>query len=84
MFVLLKQKTIETWKEKLGWITQKGGMALLNLHSDYMKFDGGQCGVEQYPASYYIDFLEYIKTKYHDQYWLALPSEMATFWESQG
>lgn len=83
LFVLLKQKNIEIWKKKLDWVAEKGGMVLLNTHSDYMNFNGGPCKADEYPASYYIDFLEYIKTEYHDQYWSALPSQITEFWESQ-
>ena len=47
-------------------------MLLLITQSDYMNFDGGHCGADQYPASYYIDFLDYINTEYYYQYWSAL------------
>jgi hypothetical protein len=31
------EKTISIWKKKLDWIVEKGGMALLITHPDYMK-----------------------------------------------
>ena len=40
LFLLLKEKTNEIWKTKLDWIAQHGGMALLDTHPDYMRFDG--------------------------------------------
>ena len=42
LFLLLREKTNGIWKTKLDWIAQHGGMALLNTHPDYMRFDG--CG----------------------------------------
>ena len=80
LFVILKEKTIDTWKHKLDWIAKKGGMALLNSHPDYMNFDGKKLGIEDYPVEYYEEFLNYIKTKYKDQYWHVLPKKMAHFW----
>ena len=57
-------------------------MALLNTHPDYMNFGGAPCSLEQYPVSYYIDLLEYIRTKYGGQFWHALPRDVARFWKS--
>ena len=79
LFVLLKQRNIIIWKQKLDWIASKGGMALINTHPDYMNFDGGNLAREEYPAHYYKEFLQYIKTKHKSQYWHALPKEAASF-----
>ena len=63
-------------------IAQHGGMSLLNTPPDYMNFDGKKLGLEEYPADYYREFLEYVKEKYEGQYWHVLPREMARFWEN--
>jgi len=39
-------------------------------------------GLEEYPAEYYEEFLEYIKEKYVGQYWHLLPRDMARFWKN--
>jgi hypothetical protein len=39
-------------------------------------------GLEEYPADYYGEFLEYVKEKYEGQYWHVLPREMARFWKN--
>jgi hypothetical protein len=83
LFVILGETSIDIWKKKLDWIAEHGGMALLNTHSDYMSFDPGVTGREEYPIGYYSDLLEYIQTSYKDQYWHTLPKEMAGFWKSQ-
>jgi predicted glycosyltransferase len=80
LFIIMREKTIDIWKQKLDWIAEKGGMALLITHPDYMNFEGTNLGDEEYPVEYYIELLEYIKTKYKGQYWSALPREMAHFW----
>lgn len=80
LFIIMKEKNIDIWKQKLDWIVQKGGMALLNTHPDYMNSNEGKDGLEEYPAAYYEEFLRYIKTKYQGLYWHALPKEIAGFW----
>lgn len=82
LFIILGDKDIKIWKEKLDWIAENGGMAYLNSHPDYMNFKGTHCSLEEYPVSYYIDFLEYIKSKYAGQYWHVLPRELARFWRT--
>jgi hypothetical protein len=75
----MKEKNIDIWKQKLDWIAEKGGMALVNTHPDYINFKGNELGREEYPIHYYAELLIYLKTKYQDQYWHALPREMAAF-----
>jgi hypothetical protein len=81
LFILMKEKTIDIWKKKLDWIAEKGGMALIITHPDYMSFNGEKQGFEEYPAGYYRAFLEYVKERYAGQYWQALPRDMAKFWK---
>jgi peptidoglycan/xylan/chitin deacetylase (PgdA/CDA1 family) len=79
LFIIMMIKNINIWKRKLDWIVTKGGMALINTHSDYMSFDGEEPAKETYPVEYYIDFLDYVKTAYAGQYYHALPSEIARY-----
>jgi hypothetical protein len=79
LFVLLNEKNIDIWKKKLDWISEKGGMALLNTHPDYMSFNEKKPGLEEFPVQYYLDFLNYVKLRYNDQYWHALPHEISSF-----
>jgi len=81
LFVLMKERNINIWKRKLDWIAEKGGMALLNTHPDYMNFDGKKLDKEEYPVRYYKDFLSYVKDRYDGQYWHVLPRDIARFWK---
>ncbi len=81
LFVIMEENSIGIWKKKLDWIVENGGMALLNTHPDYMNFNGGRPGLEEYPAEYYREFLEYVKKKYNGRYWNVLPKELAAFWQ---
>jgi hypothetical protein len=80
LFVVLGEKTIDHWKQKLDWIASNGGMALLNTHPDYMNFSEKKCGSEEYPSRFYPEFLEYVRTRYQGRYWPALPSQVYEFW----
>jgi len=51
LFVLHGPQNIGVWKEKLRWIAEKGGMALLITHPDYMRFNGRKPGFDEYPAA---------------------------------
>ena len=77
LFVLMRQRTIDIWKRKTDWIAQNGGMVLVNVHPDYMRFNGDGEGHETFPARYYEEFLRYIQESYAGQYWHVLPRVMA-------
>jgi len=83
LFVLMKAKNNDIWKLKLDWIVEKGGMALLNVHPDYMNFDRTRSNLDEYPVRYYEQFLEYLKSKYEDQYWNPLAREISLFWKCE-
>lgn len=38
LFVILRERNIAIWRRKLDWIAERGGMALLKTHPDYMCF----------------------------------------------
>jgi len=81
IFIILKENNISIWKKKLDWIAEKGGMAFLNTHPDYMNFRDHKCRLEEYPARFYREFLEYVNKKYAGQYWHTLPRDVARFWK---
>ena len=79
LFRLLRHKTIDVWTRKLDWIAQKGGMALINVHPDYVEFEDQRISTGEMTINAYREFLQYVKARYTDQYWPALPREVAEF-----
>ena len=79
LFVLMQEKNIDIWKRKLDWIAERGGMALVITHPDYMN-GNNRSTVEEYPMAFYKELLDYIKDKYKGRYWHPLPKEIARFW----
>jgi glycosyltransferase involved in cell wall biosynthesis len=57
-------------------------MALLDVHPDYMAFNGGGSRFDEYPCSRYGEFLEFVSTKFKGQYWHATPKEVAEWYNA--
>ncbi len=83
LFVLMQERNIDIWKRKLDWIVNQGGMALLNTHPDYMNFENDRHRNEEYPAKFYADFLNYVKTRYKDQYWHVPPKDIVPLFKKK-
>ncbi|MGO9085609.1 MAG: glycosyltransferase [Candidatus Sulfotelmatobacter sp.] len=81
-FKVLRESSIDVWKQKLDWIVAHGGMALLNTHPDYMCFEGKE-DRDEYPVSHYEDFLRYARDRYQRSYWAALPREVACHYRNE-
>lgn len=79
LFLLLKEKTAGIWKRKLDWIARHGGLALVNIHPDYVDFSGSGDSGSVYPASLLEDFLMHIRTEYHGMYWNPVARDLATW-----
>jgi len=80
-FILFRENDISIWKQKLRWIAEHGGMALLISHPDYMSFDGPP-RFDEYSPQLYQDLLKHIQGEYRGEYWHPLPREVASFWSS--
>lgn len=80
LFILMQETNIDIWCEKVDWIVKNNGMILLNTHPDYMHFENNKKRIDQYPVKLYVDLLQYIHTKYKDQFWHALPVQIARYW----
>ena len=76
LFLVLEEEGIDVWKRKLDWVVKRGGMALVNVHPDYMCFDG-EPRRNEYPSAYYAELLQYVRRAYEGQYWNALPRKVA-------
>lgn len=77
--ILLREENIGIWKRKLDWIVERGGMALIDTHPDYMRFRRGAHGPARYDAAHYADLLRHIRTRHAGRYWHALPREVAEY-----
>ena len=81
LFVILREQSDRIWKQKLEWIAERGGMALMNTHPDYMSF-GSPVRRDEFKVERYIKFLEYVQNTYGGAFWHSRPRDLA-FWVSQ-
>ena len=79
LFVLFGERNIDIWKKKLDWVAERGGMALLDTHPDYMTFDG-KPQLNEFPLAFYEEFLRYAREKYDGIFWPALPRDVARYY----
>ena len=81
LFLVLAETTEAIWRQKLDWITRNGGLALVNVHPDYMAFE--KCaGRMEFPSCIYRDFLAHVLSEYSEDAWFALPREVARYTRS--
>lgn len=78
LFLVLQEKTPAIWLQKLDWIALHGGMALVNVHPDYVRFDE-PASARTYPVEHYIALLEHVRQHYAHACWHALPDAVAQF-----
>ena len=82
LFVMLQEQSNHIWKQKLEWIRERGGMAMLNVHPDYINFSAVEASENQFPVTHYAEFLSWVKQSHSGQYWHALPKDVAAFWRN--
>ena len=78
LFLVFQEKTTDIWVKKLEWIVEHGGMALVNVHPDYINF-GGKGAPSEFPVELYVGFLKHVMAIYRDRCWFALPREVASY-----
>jgi glycosyltransferase involved in cell wall biosynthesis len=78
LFLVLQEKSAEIWLRKLDWLAAHGGMALVNVHPDYLRFDEAPSS-RTYPVEHYIALLEHVRSRYAGTYWHSLPRQVAEF-----
>jgi hypothetical protein len=79
LFLVLRETSPEIWLRKLDWIVPHGGMALVNVHPDYLRFPGDPVSSQTFPVEFYEKFLQYARGKYEGSFWHALPKQIAAF-----
>jgi glycosyltransferase involved in cell wall biosynthesis len=79
LFLLFGERSPDMWLQKLDWIADHGGMALVNVHPDYVRFEGEAKSYKTFPVEYYSRLLQYVSEKYGESVWRARPADVAAF-----
>lgn len=81
LYLILREKDISVWKHKTAWLARHGGMVHLNVHPDYLAFDGGKPTLSEFNAGLYEEFLLHLREHYQGRFWNPLPREVARFYK---
>ncbi len=81
LFLVLQEKNPSIWIEKTKWVARNGGMALVNVHPDYINFGNDSGNPKEYSSEIYAEFLTTIKREFSGRYWHPLPRELATWFK---
>jgi hypothetical protein len=79
LFIILNEDTTHIWEKKLDWIADRGGMALVNIHPDYMGFSRSGYRAGCFAPSLYGGFLQHVRKRYGNALWHALPREVSRY-----
>ena len=79
LFLVMRERTPGIWLQKLDWIARRGGMALVNVHPDYLRFPDEPASPRTYPVALYIELLKHVRNHHAGVYWQPLPREAAAF-----
>jgi glycosyltransferase involved in cell wall biosynthesis len=77
LFLLFREQTADIWIRKLDWVAEHGGMAMVIVHPDYVRFPGEALSSKTYPLDHYTTLLNHVRSNYSGEYWQALPREIA-------
>src|SRR5882724_330412 len=80
LFLVLQEASPEIWFRKIDWIARHGGMALVNVHPDYINFGSRQARNREYPAAMYVELLQRVRDQYLGQSWNSLPGDLAEWY----
>jgi hypothetical protein len=80
LFLIFRERTPEIWLRKLDWVAQHGGMALVNVHPDYIQFPSDRSSSATFPLEFYSQLLKYVRDRYAGSYWQPLGREVAEFY----
>jgi glycosyltransferase involved in cell wall biosynthesis len=83
LFPYLQQADNHLWKDKLDWVAARGGMALVNVHPDYMNIGRIHQTSDGYSVELYKTLLEKVRDQYGETVWKALPRDVTAYVKKQ-
>lgn len=78
LFLVLQESSPAIWIRKLDWIARHGGMALINIHPDYLSF-ANPGSARTYPVAHIVALLQHVQSRHAGAFWQPLPGELAQF-----
>ncbi len=82
LFLLFRERNIDIWRRKLDWVAKHGGMVLVDVHPDYVFFDGEPATIKTTTAGLYTELLRYVHERYGGSFWHAVPRQVAAYFRA--
>ena len=76
LFFLLREQSAALWLRKLDWVAAHGGMAMVNVHPDYIRFGGEPARATTFPVEFYATLLRHVRDRYDGRFWHGLPRQL--------
>jgi predicted glycosyltransferase len=76
LFFLLREQSAALWLRKLDWVAAHGGMAMVNVHPDYVRFGGEPPRATTFPVEFYATLLRHVRERYDGRFWHELPRQL--------
>lgn len=83
LFLVLREPTPRIWLDKLDWVARHGGMALVNVHPDYLRFDDEPVSSFTFSVEHYAALLRHVRERHGSRVWHALPHSVARWYREQ-
>lgn len=81
LFLILGETTPAIWTRKLDWIAKHRGMALLNVHPDYIDFANPKRFGREFGSSAYSGLLQHLSRNYSGKFWNPLPKDLVSWFK---
>ena len=81
LFFVLGETSPDIWLRKLDWLAERGGMALMNVHPDYVSFGPKPPANSEFPSGYYEQLLRHVASRHAGRYWQPLATELAEWYK---
>ena len=83
LFTVLGERTAGVWVSKLSWLAGQGGLALVNIHPDYIDFETPRSPLRSYPARMLLELFSDLRERYDGSYWHPLPGELSRWFRAK-
>lgn len=77
LYCLCGERTVSVWETKLNWVAHRGGMALVNIHPDYINATDATHRNGEYPLRLFSGLMQQLESRPAGASWNALPREIA-------
>jgi hypothetical protein len=77
LYLILEESDDSIWRRKVDWIAERGGMALINVHPDYLSVHARGTGPAANVLQHYTAWLRHLNERHRGAFWNALPREVA-------